>query len=256
MIQAIATIARTTFKETIRDRILLVLAVFTLLLLGTSIFLGTISLDQDSKIIIDFGLFGIFFFGVIITLFLGGSTIVRELDQRTAYTTLARPISRSWFVLGKFFGLIATLFVLTLLMSLVFCSLVAWRVGFHSINASLIISLFYLFLEFCVLTSLVLLFSSFSSSIMSTIYGFAFFLIGHSTTTLVTLSRQFKSSARYLFIALYYIFPNLEKFNTRNDAVYGLHPNGGEVILTVAYAVLYCTILLFLANQIFRKTEL
>lgn len=256
MIRSIRTIALNTFRESIRDRILLTLAVFAFLLLGSTLFLGSISLDQDSKIIIDFGLFGIFFFGVIITLFVGGATIVKELDQRTAYTILSRPIRRSWFIIGKFLGLCLTLLVLLLLMSAVFILLIGFKIGWGTIDAALILALFYIFLEFTVLVALMLMFSSFSSSIMSAIYGIAIFIIGHSTKTIVSLIYDSPIWIKRIFMGVYYIFPNLEKFNLRNDAVYHIKPYASEVLLTTGYAALFCIILLFLANLAFRKQEL
>jgi len=256
MIKSISTIVLNTFKESIRDRILLTIAVFVFLLLGSTLFLGSISLDQDSKIIIDFGLFGIFFFGVVITLFVGGASIVKELDQRTAYTILARPIKRSWFILGKFFGLCLTLLVLTLIMSLVFLALVGFKTGWGTIDVALILALFYVYLEFCVLVSLMLLFSSFSSSVMGAVYGIAVFMIGHSTKTIVSLIYNSPAWVRRIFLFVYYIFPNLEKFNLRNDAVYHIRPYASEIALTVGYAVVYCVVLLYLANLAFRKQEL
>ncbi len=256
MISAVKTIALVTFKEAIRDRILLVLLVFGLLLLGTTLFLGSISLDQDSKIIVDLGLFGIFLFGAIITLFLGGASVVKELDQRTAYTTLTRPIARSWFIIGKFFGLAITLLLLTTAMSLMLCALMAFRLGWHSVDAALLLALFYTYLEFCVLTALTLFFSSFSSAIMSTVYTLALLIIAHSSGTVVNLINSAHSGTRYFFTVVYYILPNFTKFNLRNDVVYHLQPHAGEVGLTVLYAAIYSSLLLILASAVFKKQEL
>jgi ABC-type transport system involved in multi-copper enzyme maturation permease subunit len=256
MLNSIRVIALNTYKESIRDRILLVLVVFSILLFGASLFLGSISLDQDSKIIIDMGFFGIFFFGVIITIFLGSSAVSKEIEQKTAYPVLARPIRRSWYLTGKFFGIAMTLFVLTLFMSLIFIVLVGLRTGWSNIDIALTLALFYTYLEFCVLSSLMLLFSSFSSAVMSAIYGIAFFLIGHSTPTIVSLIQTAPKFIRNVFLGIYYIFPNFEKFNLRNDAVYHIKPYTGEVFFTVGYALLYCFILLFLANLAFKKQEL
>ncbi len=256
MINSVRALALATYKENIRDRIMLALVVFCLLLLGSTVFLGSISLDQDSKIIIDFGLFGIFFFGVIITLFVSGSTIAKELDQRTAYTVLARPIKRSWFIAGKFSGIAMTLATLTASMALVFFVLLAIRLNIHDIDLSLILAIIYLYLELLVLAALLLLFSSFTSSVLSVIYGFAVLLIGHSTPTIVALIRDTESIFRYIFLAIYYIFPNFEKFNLRNDAVYHLTPNPLEVFLVFGYATAFIVLFLYLAGLTLQKTEL
>ncbi len=256
MPNVIQTIAIATFRESIRDRILLSLLVFGLLLLGGTIFLGSISLDQDAKIIIDLGLLGIYFFGVIITLFIGSSAIAKELDQRTAYTILARPLKRWWFVVGKFYGLSLTIGTLVLLMGLVFGAVLSFRLGWHAIDAALVMSIFYIFLELLVLTAMIVCFSSFTSSVMSTIYTVALFLIGHSSASVVALAKNSNAGGRYLFQAIYYVLPNLEKFNLRNDAVYHLKPETSQVALVIAYTAIFCSVFLYLAALALKKQEL
>ncbi len=256
MISTIRALALATYKENIRDRIMLVIIVFCLLLLGSTVFLGSISLDQDSKIIIDFGLFGIFFFGVIITLFVSGGAITKELDQRTAYTILARPIKRSWFIIGKFAGIALTLATIIASMSLIFFVLLTIRLNVHAIDLSLGLAIIYLYLELLVLAALLLLFSSFTSSVLSVIYGFAVLLIGHSSPTIVALIRDTKSAFKYVFLTIYYLFPNLEKFNLRNDAVYHIRPNPLEVLLVFGYATTLIVLFLYLASMALRHQEL
>jgi len=102
-----------------------------------------------------------------------------------------------------------------------------------------------------------LFFSSFASSIMSAIYGLAIFLIGHSSAAIVGLITSAKSSAvQWVFKGVYYLLPNLEKFNLRNDAVYHIHPLASEVLLTILYAVVFCAIFLYLATLAFRHQEI
>ncbi|MFA6082563.1 MAG: ABC transporter permease subunit [Patescibacteria group bacterium] len=256
MINAIKVIALNTYKESIRDRILITLGVFAVLLLGATLFLGSISLDQDSKIIIELGLTGIFFFGIIITIFLSGSSIAKELDQRTAYTVLARPITRLTYLLGKFAGLCLTVLMLIGMMSVIFGALLVIRLGWQVIDVTLILALFYTYLEMVLLIALTVMFSSFCSAVISTVYALAIFIIGHSSATVVNLSQDSPVWIKDLYKAVYYIFPNLEKFNLRNNVVYHIQPTAEQISLVIVYTVVYSAILLFLANAAFRKQEL
>src|ERR1035437_8560255 len=105
----ILAIARNTFLETIRDRILNAILVFAVLLIGTSLLLGQLSAGQDVKIVKDLGLGAIGFFGVIIAIFVGTSLVHKELDKRTVFVVLTKPVARSTFLLGKLIGLMLTL---------------------------------------------------------------------------------------------------------------------------------------------------
>ncbi|MFP5502700.1 MAG: ABC transporter permease, partial [Candidatus Sericytochromatia bacterium] len=115
MIQILA-IAKNTFRETIRDRILNTILVFAVLLIGASILLGQLSAGQDVKIIKDLGLASLGFFGTIIAVFVGTSLVHKELDKRTVFVVLTKPVSRSAFLVGKLLGLVATLTVLVVAM--------------------------------------------------------------------------------------------------------------------------------------------
>ena len=117
---AILTIAKNTFRETIRDKVLYVILAFAILIIVSTIFFGSISLDQDIKVIIDLGLAGIFLFGIIIAIFIGTNLVHKEIDKRTIFLIFSKPIAKYQFVLGKFLGIAATLLLVTVAMAGVF----------------------------------------------------------------------------------------------------------------------------------------
>src|SRR6267154_6856210 len=104
-------IARNAFREAVRDRVLYNLVVFVLLLIAGAIFLGEISAGQEAKIIVDLGLSAILLFGVFIAIFVGVGLVYKEIERRTLYAIFAKPVTRGEFLIGKYLGMTATLFV-------------------------------------------------------------------------------------------------------------------------------------------------
>src|SRR5438067_10517662 len=109
-------IARNAFREAVRDRVLYNLVLFVLLLTAGAIFLGELSAGQETKIIIDLGLSAMLLFGVFIEIFVGVGSVYKEIERRTLYAILSKPIGRGQFLLGKYLGLCLTLLVNMLIM--------------------------------------------------------------------------------------------------------------------------------------------
>ncbi|MGH7255733.1 MAG: ABC transporter permease, partial [Nitrospirales bacterium] len=177
MMWCIGVIAWNTFRETLRDKILYNLLFFALLLIGVSVLLGDLSIMEQKKIVTDLGLASISVVGVIISIFVGIGLVTKEIDRRTIYTIMARPITRVQFILGKYLGLGLTLLVNITIMVVMF-SATLWmdRVPITLVHFQ---ALELIFIEWLVVTALALLFSTFSSSTLSAILTLAFFVIGH-----------------------------------------------------------------------------
>src|SRR6202521_3613722 len=114
----VAAIARNAFREAVRDRVLYNLVVFALLLIAGAIFLGELSAGQEAKIIVDLGLSAILLFGVFISIFVGVGLVYKEIERRTLYAILSKPIGRGEFLAGKYVGLCLTLLVNVVIMGL------------------------------------------------------------------------------------------------------------------------------------------
>jgi ABC-type transport system involved in multi-copper enzyme maturation permease subunit len=98
-------LTKNTFRETIRDRILLVIVFFGVILIIATQLLSELSVRQDEKVLLDLGLGLIDIFGMLVTIFVGTQLIFREVDKRTIFVVLSKPVSRSSFLISKFFGL-------------------------------------------------------------------------------------------------------------------------------------------------------
>jgi len=242
---AIFSIAKNTFKETLRSRIFYaILALAVIALFGTTIF-ASLSLGQEAKIVTDFGLAGIYLFSIIISIFLGANLIYKEIEQRTIYIILSKAITKTEFIVGKFFGLSATLLVANLIMAAVYLPIVWYFSGSFSWIALLAIGM--QFLETLIFIALATLFSTFTSPVAGSVYTLLVFVIGHSTGILPKYAEKTSPIIEKLYLAVYYIFPNLEKFNIRLEAANGLSVPPMLIFFAGAYGLIFIALFLMIA---------
>ncbi len=255
MIKRILAIAKNTFRETLRDRILWSALVVMLALVAFSLFAGSVSLEQDSRMIIDFGLTATYLLQIFVAIFIGSMLMYKEIERRTFFLIIPKPIERGEIIAGKCIGLTATTIAVTTLSTLALFAILFMK-GIHGAYAAIIVSVLLSTLESVILILLSILLSGLTSPILAAVYTIAFFLIGHSTEILRALidSQSSQIVAMFLKIA-YYVMPNLEKFNIRNDVVYGAIPDLEGVAMTIIYASCYAIVLFLLARSMFAKKE-
>lgn len=251
---AISVIALNAFRESLRDKILYNLVLFAGLLIGCSVFLADLSITEHHKIIADMGLAAINFIGVVIAIFIGISLVNKEIERRTIYTIMARPISRSMFIMGKYFGLALTLFVNMSIMLAVFV-VTLWL--YHvPISPSLFQAVQLIFVEVLVTTAIALFFSTFSSSTLSAILTIGIYVIGHLTAELRTVAVKSGNAAVALVAdALYYLCPNLEMLNIKGQAAVGILVTPEYLILASLYGMVYAAVLITGGCLIFQRRD-
>lgn len=255
MLNRILAIARNTFRETLRDRILWSALVVMFALIVFSLFVGSISLEQDKRMIIDFGLTAIYLLQIFVAIFIGSMLMYREVDRKTFFLIIPKPIHREEIILGKCFGLTATTIAVTALSTLaLFCIL--YLKGIHGAYFAIIISVLLSTFESVILILLSILLSGLTSPILAAVYTIAFFLIGHSSDILRTLIAAQESAVSGFFLKMaYYVMPNLDKFNIRNEVVYGTLPDTRGIAVSILYALCYSIFLFLLARAMFAKKE-
>lgn len=253
MFRRLWLISFNTFRETIRDKLLYSLIAFAVVVIGASILAGSVSLGQDIRVIQDFGLTAMLVFLLIITLFIGTQLVYREVERKTVYLVLTKPISREEFYLGKFFGLALTILVAAAIMAVMLLGLLAWKT--KTFEAASVLAIVFIILEAWLLTALSLLFSSFTSPIASAIYTFCLVLIGHSSATIWTIAQKSGGFIKGLLEFVYYAFPNLEKFNLRNEVVFHLRPDFAQIWTSGLYFAGFTVALLLLGLGIIRRHE-
>jgi len=255
-------IARNTFRENIRDKVLYNLILFALLMILSSLALGQLTLGHTDKVIVDLGLSSISMIGTLIAIFIGISLVYKELEKRTVYALLAKPVHRREFILGKFLGLLFTLAVNVFIMS---AGLIV-TLAYHGVGprswVRILPAVYLILLSLALTTAVALVFSTFSTPALSALFTFFLWVIGHFNGDLLELGRMVQSGF-FLRVCrvLYYLLPNFSNFATidsRNvitTAAYYQPIDGWGVLWASVYALIYCTILLSVSVVIFSRRD-
>jgi len=253
----IAHIASNTFREAVRDRVLYNLIAFALLLSGTAILVGQISIEIEKLVVINLGLTAVSLFGVVIAIFIGIGLVSKEIEKRTLYTVLSHPVRRWEFIIGKFFGLAGTLVVNTFFMAVgVFGALFYVSHRFVRADALILIALYFIVLQFLIICSLALLFSSFSSPLLSAVFAFSLFIIGSFAEDLRNFAGMAHGISRWLATGAAYLVPNFSALNVIT-AIAHEQPVAGQLILqNTVYALFYTAMALSGAVLIFEHRDL
>lgn len=251
----VATIASNTFREAVRDRVLYNLVLFVLILTGAAVFIGELSGGQERKIIVDLGLSAMLLFGVFIAIFVGVGLVYKEIERRTVYSIFSKPVGRGEFLLGKYFGLCLTLLVNVGVMGAgVSLALIYVKRGWDPLALSIWPAILLIYVELMILTSVALLFSSFSSPALSALLTFFVFIIGHFSSDLKSLANSMGgNAAKWVFASLYYLLPNLSNLSFITPAAHGQLPSTGRAAGAILYSLVYISVILAAATLIFRR---
>ena len=253
----ISHIARNTFREAVRDRVLYNLIAFAVLMSAAAILVGKISINIERLVVINLGLTAVSLFGIVISIFVGIGLVSKEIEKRTLYTVLSRPVRRWEFILGKFFGLAGTLAVNAFFMAIgVFGALLYVSRHFERADAWLLVALYFIVLQFIVITALALLFSSFSSPLLSAVFAFSLFVIGSFAEDLRGFAAMTTGIARWLALGSAYLVPNFSALNVIGSVAHAQPVSGQLVIYNTAYALIYATMVLSAAVVIFEHRNL
>jgi ABC-type transport system involved in multi-copper enzyme maturation permease subunit len=260
-------IAVNVFRESVRDKVLYNLVAFAILLMGASYLIGQLTAGQDVKIIKDLGLAATSVFGLFIAIFIGIGLVSKEVEKRSIYSLLAKPITRPQLVLGKYAGLVLTLAVNLTVMAVAFYAVLgymAWTLPPGAAKAwerpaldPLMLRAFVLtFDELAIITAIALFFSTFSTPLLSAALTFGFFVAGRFSTDLRNFDQAVNSrAAAALAKALYWVLPNLGSFDVRAQVVHGQPVPAGYVALMTGYSALYVAALVVAATLVFSRRD-
>lgn len=257
MTARILYIAANTFREAVRDRVLYNLVAFALLMTGGAILVGQVSIGIERLVVVNLGLTAISLFGIVIAIFIGIGLVSKEIEKRTLYTILSRPVRRWEFITGKFFGLTGTLVVNTFFMALgVFAALLSVTHHFQHSDAWILIALYFIILQFVVITALTLFFSSFSSPLLSAVFAFSLFVIGTFSDDLRGFASVAHGATRWLATGASYVVPNISALNVIASVAHEQPVAGGLVLYNTGYALLYAATAVCGAILIFERRNL
>lgn len=253
--RALAAIARNTFREALRDRVLYLFLGFAIVLLVSSKLFGLLTVGDEGKVIKDFGLAGIQLASMLIAVMMSVLLISREVDSRTVYNILSKPVRRWQFLVGKYLGLLATVALNLALMTAVLLAVTRAYLG--ELDGGLLFAAAMTLLEMALLTAFATLFAVLTRPMLGTVFTLAVFVIGHVSEDLRMLTSHLGGGlTRPLVSVLYYLLPNLERFNFKTEVVHDLGVPPQEVVLAVVYGLAYTALVLVLACARFRSKDL
>jgi ABC-type transport system involved in multi-copper enzyme maturation permease subunit len=266
-VPTVLRIAANVFKESVRDKVLYAIVLFAVLIIAASLLLGQLTAGQEVKIIKDLGLAAISLFGHFIAIFIGIGLVSKEVDRRSIYALLAKPMSRAEFVLGKFLGLLSTLSVNVVVMTVALIVVLgvygatqpaevkaAWEAP--AVDPALGVAAFLILAELAVVTAIALCFSTFTSPVLASAFSVGLVIAGHFSADLKNFEQVVDNPvAAGLARGFYYVLPNLAPFDVKAQVVHALPITPLYVALTTGYGVLYVGALLTLAVLFFSRRD-
>ena len=258
--QAVLAIAKVTFKEILRDKVLYNTAVFAVILLGVSYLAAKLTFIQPERVVIDFGFSAINLCCSLVGVLVGAGLIAREVERRTFYVSLSRPITRHHFVFGKFLGMAVVLVLNALLLGFALAVILVYVraniEGTSPLSVVTVEALGLFCLQSIVMASIAILISSFSTTSLSVVICFGVYLIGNNISQIRRQAEKAESlSTRILLEGIGRVFPNLEHFNLKLKVTYGLPVDGAFLAAATFYGLALCMVYLVLAGFLLRSKE-
>jgi len=265
--KATGAIAINVFRESVRDKVLYNLVFFAILMMGASYLIGQLTAGQDVKIIKDLGLAAMSIFGLFIAVFIGIGLVSKEVERRSIYSLLAKPVRRWQLLVGKYAGLVLTLVVNIGVMTVaLYAVLVYLRWGVSpavekawdapALDPALLKAIYLIFVELALVTAIALLFSTFSTPILSAAFTFGLTIVGQYSTDLRNFQDVLDSPvAQQIARGLYWVLPNLGQFDIKLRIVHGLPVSAGYLGTATLYAALYIAFLLVVSALVFSRRD-
>jgi Cu-processing system permease protein len=254
----VMVVAWNTFREAVRDRVLYNLVFFALLMMGAAILVGQVSIGIEEMVIVSLGLTAISVIGLLMAVFIGVGLVSKEMDKRTLYALLAKPVRRWEFLLGKFGGLLLTLAINTAAMSAgLFAALFYVRHSLERADGVALVAIYFILLKLALVVALALLFSCYTTPLLAILFTAGLYVSGLFVREMRTVHSDTMAPAVQTFLRwLSYILPNFENFDVMASAAHGRHIPGELILWNTAYAALYCVVVLSAAAAIFSRRNL
>jgi Cu-processing system permease protein len=255
VLQPIFVLAGNTVRELIRSKLLYNLLVFAVLLIGSSMFVAQLTIGQWDRIILDMGLAATQIVGMLLAVLIGVGLVAGEIDRKTIYPTLARPISRGTFLLGRYAGLLLVL-ALNVLVMMAVLALTLHLAG-YGLSTVAMEAVLLIFVELALLAAASIFFGSFTTPMLAAAFSFSVFLIGHLLGDLVAYGKRSQSDLAKLATAIAYrLLPDLSLLDVKAQAASELPVSAHAVWTGALYGLCYAAVLLVLAVIVFRKRDL
>ena len=249
-------IARQTVREAMRRRVMWIILIIAVFLIALGPVLGFLSPKESQTVLRSLGLAAILLAGLFITIVTCIYLIPTEIERRTIYTVLSKPVQRYEFVLGKFLGGFATVFINIAAMGVVFLVMIYGQE--HRIPPEMFKGVIMTFFQMLLLAALSIFFSTFATPVVNFFLSFGIFLVGNLSSVTDSLTTSRLPIARYVGLVVHYILPNFGNFNIQNSIIHPQVEVANEnvfIMQNVVYACIYSAVLLILAILIFDRRE-
>jgi len=251
-------IAKQTLEDMLRRKILLILLIVAIGMIALGPSVGFLSPRESSAVLRSLGLAVILIAGLLITILAGIQVIPTEIERRTIYTVLSKPVQRYEFILGKFLGGLATVFVMVLAMGIVFLGVLYINETPHQLAPDMIKGVVMTFFQMMLLGAMSIFFSTFATPVVNFFLSFGIFIVGNMSSVTESLLNNKAPVTRAVANLLHFILPNFGNFNIQNKLIHPTvtisNPNV-FIFQNIAYALIYSAVLLILAILVFDRRE-
>jgi ABC-type transport system involved in multi-copper enzyme maturation permease subunit len=246
-------VSKYTFIEVYRSKVMLSILFITLGLLTVSYVASEFAYGAPAKVALDFGFGLTSISNLIMAIFIGSTLLSKEIENRTLYMILSRPISRTSFMLGKVIGLSSVLVINTILLSLVSVGIYHYLGG--QINSLMFWAAWFSFIEAFIIMLFSILFSLITSNAI--IYTMTAWIVGHSlSATFKILFAKNNSFINYTLKAVAFLIPDLEKLNLKDLLLYEQNLSTTYLLRAQVYASLYVAAVLLIISFLFKNKNL
>lgn len=265
--RTVGRIALAVFRESVRERVLYNLVGFALLVIGASYLIGQMTAGQDVKIIKDLGLSAMSAFGLFIAIFVGIGLVSKEVERRSIYSLIAKPVRRSELVVGKFAGLVLTVAINIAIMAIVWYAVLGYMSWMENeafkksweasaTDPRMLVAVYLIFVQLVLVVALALFFSTFAEPLWATVFTFGLYVAGHFSADLKHFDVVVGDSpVKYVTTGLYYVLPNMATFDVKSAVVHAQSVPGGYVGMATAYGVCYALALVSAGVLIFARKD-
>jgi len=251
-------IAGLTVREAVRQRLAVNLLVFALGLVAASLTLSQLTFGEQYRIIVNIGLSSMEVFGTLIALFLGAGIVAGDVERRRLYPIVAKPVSRSQYVVGRYLGLVATTTLNLLVMAAMFALVLGvYKGGLGFVRDTPFAAvLLAMAVRFAVVGAIATLFSTFSTTTLAAIFTLALVVAGQLSADLVRYWAQQGSAAAAVGKVAYLLVPNLQALDLKEAMVYRDPTPASFAITGIAYGLAYAAAMVALATAVFSRRDL
>ena len=260
-------IALAVFRESVRDRVPYSLVGFALLVMGASYLIGQVTAGQDVKIIKDLGLAAMSLLGLFIAIFIGIGLVSKELERRSVYSLIAKPVRRAELIVGKYAGLVLSIAIYLALMTAVWYAVLGYMSWMETeafkqsweapaTDARMLVAVYLIFVQLMLVIAIALFFSTFAEPLWAAVFTLGLYVAGHFSADLKHFDVVVgDSSLRIVTSGLYYLLPNMAMFDVKNAVVHAQTVPPAYVAVTTAYGAAYILALIAAAVWVFGRRD-